>query len=138
MRRKSDPFLSVPTQFIKIVSDRVKRISVRYNLNSLLCNCHSINTIGPVTIKMHQPSEEEIYRKTLEAAHVEEEDHLSNRIHKDIDRIICDIRKEHSADAPTAPGTTVAEDNKKAQRRSQFFSQRPGTPGANLLYAAWY
>lgn len=64
-------------------------------------------------LNRYQPSEEDVYLKTLAAAHVEEEEYFSHRIHKDIDGIIHDLRDEHTADASTAPETTVAEDIKK-------------------------
>ena len=43
---------------------------------------------------------------------MEEDEYFSHRIHKDIDAIIRDLRANHTADASTAPETTVAEDIK--------------------------
>ena len=75
-------------------------------------------------LNRYQPSEEDIYLKTLAAAHVEEEEYFSHRIHKDIDGIIRDLRDEHTADASTAPETTVAEEINSADRQHNIITDR--------------
>ena len=62
---------------------------------------------------LNQPAEEDIYLQTLAAAHVDEDEYFSHRVHADIDTIIKDLRADHMKDAATAPEATAAEEIKK-------------------------
>ncbi len=72
-------------------------------------------------LNRYQPAEEDIYLKTLAAAHVEEDEYFSHRIHHDIDNIIRDLREAHKSDTSTGQESTVAEDiAKEIQAAAEF------------------
>lgn len=55
-----------------------------------------------------QPDEEDIYLRTLEAAHIQEDKYFTHAVHEDMDAIIADIREAHKKDVTTADDGTVA------------------------------
>ncbi len=55
------------------------------------------------------PDKEELYRRTLEAAHIDESRYLAGIIHEDIDGILSDIRENHKRDRLSAPEELPAE-----------------------------
>lgn len=73
-------------------------------------------------LNRYQPSEEDIYLKTLAAAHVEEDEYFSHRIHHDIDSIIRDLRESHKSDASTGQESSVAEDIAKELNAAAEFT----------------
>ncbi len=60
-------------------------------------------------LEKYQPAENDSTFALLEAAHIDEGEYFSNRIHRDIDGILADIREAHKNRAESAPGTSVAE-----------------------------
>lgn len=91
---------------IEIYVDRIASMQID-NLNAI------VDVARQEILSRYQPAEEDIYLKTLAAAHVEEDEYFSHRIHKDLDTILFNIRDAHIKDAITAPETSVAEDLKK-------------------------
>ena len=49
------------------------------------------------------PDKEELYRRTLEAAHIDEGRYFAGIIHEDLDGILADIREAHKHDRLSAP-----------------------------------
>ncbi len=60
-------------------------------------------------LEKYQPAENDSTVALLEAAHIDEGEYFSNRIHRDIDGILADIREAHRGRAESAPDTSVAE-----------------------------
>ena len=87
---------------IEIYVDRIASMQID-NLNAI------VDIARQDILNRYQPAEEDIYLKTLAAAHIEEDEYFSHRIHKDIDGIVRDLREEHTSDASTAPEETAAE-----------------------------
>lgn len=91
---------------IEIYVDRIASMQVE-TLNAI------VDVARQEILNKYQPAEEDIYLQTLAAAHVDEDEYFSHRIHKDIDIIIKDIRADHRKDVITAAETTVAEEIKE-------------------------
>lgn len=100
---------------IEIYVDRIASMQID-NLNA------SVDIARQQILNKYQPIEEDIYLKTLAAAHVEEDEYFSHRIHNDIDGIIRDIRNNHTEDASTASETTAADEIKKELDAAAEFS----------------
>ena len=100
---------------IEIYVDRIAAIQID-TLNA------TVDVARQEILNRYQPSEEDIYLKTLAAAHIEEDEYFSHRIHKDIDGIIRDLREKHAADASTAPETSLAAELKKELDAAAEFS----------------
>ena len=100
---------------IEIYVDRIATMQID-NLNTV------VDIARQEILNKYQHAEEDIYLKTLAAAHVEEDEYFSHRIHNDIDGIIHDIRDVHTGDASTAPKTSVAEEIKKELDAAAEFS----------------
>ena len=49
------------------------------------------------------PDKEELYRRTLEAAHIDEGRYFAGMIHDDLDAMLADIREAHKRDRLSAP-----------------------------------
>ena len=71
----------------------------------------------------YNPDKDELYRRTLEAAHIDEGRYFVGLIHDDLDGIIADIREAHKADALSAPEVSPAEEFKK---ELEAFSKQSG------------
>ena len=100
---------------IEIYVDRIASMQID-TLNA------TVDVARQEILNKYQPAEDDIYLKTLAAAHVEEDEYFSHRIHKDIDGIIRDLRENHKTDPSTAPETTVAEDIRKELEAAAKFS----------------
>lgn len=100
---------------IEIYVDRIASMQID-TLNA------TVDVVRQEILNKYQPAEDDIYLKTLAAAHVEEDEYFSHRIHKDIDGIIRDLRENHKTDPSTAPETTVAEDIRKELEAAAKFS----------------
>ena len=64
--------------------------------------------IGVDTVRMQiedrfSPDKEELYRRALEAAHIDEGRYFAGIIHEDLDGILADIREAHKHDRLSAP-----------------------------------
>ena len=71
----------------------------------------SLTGISPVRCCVVSPERSPM--KTLEAAHINEDEYFSYRIHEDIDKIIRDIKEKHMQDAATADDLSPAEELRK-------------------------
>lgn len=60
-------------------------------------------------IKKYTPDKDDVHMRTLELAQIPEDDFFNHVVHKDIDRIINDIREAHKTDTTTADEQTAAE-----------------------------
>ena len=80
---------------IEIYVDRIASMQID-TLNA------TVDVARQEILNKYQPDEDDIYLKTLSAAHVEEDEYFSHRIHKDIDGIIHDLREAHTTDISTA------------------------------------
>ena len=56
------------------------------------------------------PDKEELYRRALEAAHIDEGRYFAGMIHEDLDGILADIREAHKHDRLSAPEVNPAEE----------------------------
>ena len=56
------------------------------------------------------PDKEELYRRALEAAHIDEGRYFTGIIHEDLDGILADIREAHKHDRLSAPEVNPAEE----------------------------
>lgn len=74
------------------------------NLNAL------VDTIRHEIIERYRPGEDDPHLKTLQAAHVDDDDYFSHIALDDISTIIRDIREAHKKDSESAPLTTVADE----------------------------
>ncbi len=55
------------------------------------------------------PDKEELYRRALEASHIDESRYFAGMIHEDLDKILSDIREKHKRDRLSAPEELPAE-----------------------------
>ncbi len=60
-------------------------------------------------IKKYAPDKDDVHMRTLELAQIPEDDFFNHVVHKDVDRIINDIREAHKTDTTTADEQTAAE-----------------------------
>ncbi len=100
---------------IEIYVDRIASMQID-TLNA------TVDVARQEILNKYQQDEDDIYLKTLSAAHVEEDEYFSHRIHSDIDGIIRDLREAHTTDLSSAPETTVAEDIRKELEAAAEFS----------------
>ena len=55
-----------------------------------------------------RPDKKDVYLRTLELAHIREDEYFSHIVHDDLDAIIRDIREAHKTDSTTADVETVS------------------------------
>ena len=55
-----------------------------------------------------RPDKKDVYLRTLELAHIREDEYFSHVVHDDLDAIIRDIREAHKTDSTTADVETVS------------------------------
>ena len=87
---------------IEIYVDRIASMQIQ-NLNSL------VDAAREQIRSKHAPGERDLRLRTLEAAHIQEDEYFAHLIHHDIDEIARDIRTAHKKDVSTAPEKTAAE-----------------------------
>ena len=68
-----------------------------------------VDVVRAEILEKYQPAENDSTVALLEAAHIDEGEYFSNRIHRDMDGILADIREAHRGRSESAPGTSVAE-----------------------------
>ena len=88
---------------IEIYVDGIATMQIQ-NLNAL------VDTIRHEIIERYRPGEDDPHLKTLQAAHVDDDDYFSHIALDDISTIIRDIREAHKKDSESAPLTTVADE----------------------------
>ena len=88
---------------IEIYVDRIADMRIN-DMNSM------IDAVRAEIVKSHTTDENDLHLRTLELAHINTDDYFSHVVHKDLDRIISDIRDAHRKDSTTAPETTAAEE----------------------------
>lgn len=64
-------------------------------------------------VEKYQPGEHDQTTYLLQAAHIDEGDYFSSRVHKDIDAIIEDMRQTHRGRSDSAPKKSVIEEMKQ-------------------------
>ena len=76
-------------------------------------------------VEKYQPGENDKTVYLLQAAHVDEGDYFTSRVHRDIDAIMDDLRKAHRGRSDSAPDTSVAEELKQdLEEVAQFNGSR--------------
>lgn len=91
---------------IEIYVDRIASMQIN-NLNAML------DVVRTEILSRHNPSKDDLYMKTLNAACIHEDEYFSHTVHDDIDAIIRDIRENHVKDSNTASEVTIAEELKR-------------------------
>ena len=79
------------------------------------------------------PEKEELYRRALEAAHIDEGRYFAGMIHEDLDGILADIREAHKHDRLSAPEELPAE---AFAREIADLSKKEGDKIDNAMKAA--
>lgn len=94
---------------IEIYVDRIASMQIS-NLNTML------DIVRAEILSKHSANENDLYVRTLEVAHVQEDEYFSHTVINDLFPIIRDIRETHRPDTMTAPtnGFSVAEEIRKA------------------------
>ena len=64
-------------------------------------------------VEKYQPEEHDQTAYLLQAAHIDEGDYFSSRVHKDIDAIMEDMRQTHRGRSDSAPKKSVIEEMKQ-------------------------
>ncbi|RGE70514.1 helix-turn-helix domain-containing protein [Anaerotruncus colihominis] len=72
-----------------------------------------VDVVRAEIIEKYRPSEQDKDVYLLQAAHVNEGEYFSQRVHEDIDAIMQDIKNAHRNDSTSAPNTTVAQEIKR-------------------------
>lgn len=75
-------------------------------------------------LEKHHPDDNELYNRTLELAHIHEDEYFSYTLRVDLISILQDIREEHKKDSSTAPETSVTDD---LQRKIDEVMQAKGS-----------
>ena len=91
---------------IEIYVDRIASMQIS-NLNAI------VDIARSEILSKCKPGVNDLYVRTLDVAHIHEDEYFSRMIHDDIDAIIRDIRKNHEKDIDTAPETTIVEELKR-------------------------
>jgi len=92
---------------IEIYVDRIASMQID-NLNGIM------DLAREQILAKHNPDKNDLYLRTLEVAHIAEDDYFSHLVHQDIDCIIKDIREQHKTDATTAPENSYINDFKQS------------------------
>ena len=87
---------------VEIYANRMAAMQIQ-NLNAW------VDVVRAEIMEKYQPAENDGTVALLEAAHIDEGEYFSNRIHRDMDGILADIREAHRGRAESAPDTSVAE-----------------------------
>lgn len=87
---------------IEIYVDGIASMQIR-NLNEY------IDGIRENVQKRFDPDNEELYLKTLSAAHIDEDDYFCHKINQDLSEIIRDLRKQHKDDSLSASDVSLKE-----------------------------
>ncbi len=64
-------------------------------------------------MEKYQPEEHDQTTYLLQATHIDEDDHFSSRVHKDIDAIMENMRQAHQNRSDNAPKKFVIEEMKQ-------------------------
>ena len=99
---------------IEIYVDGIATMQIQ-NLNAL------VDTIRHEIIERYRPGEDDPHLKTLQAAHVDDDDYFSHIALDDISAIIRDIRETHKKDSESAPLTTVADELRESLEAVENF-----------------
>lgn len=99
---------------IEIYVDGIATMQIQ-NLNAL------VDTIRHEIIERYRPGEDDPHLKTLQAAHVDDDDYFSHIALDDISAIIRDIREAHKKDSESAPLTTVADELRESLEAVENF-----------------
>lgn len=86
---------------IEVYVDRIASMEID-NLNAIVA------TARAEVLGRENPDENDLYLRTLEVAHVQENNYFTHIVHEDIDAIIADIREAHKKDRTTAESQTTA------------------------------
>ena len=99
---------------IEIYVDRIAATQI----NTLNAN---VDAARQMIRDKYDPSEDDTTIRTLEAAHIDEDEYFSYRIHEDIDKIARDIKKDHEKDPMTADDPSPAETIRKQMEEAAEF-----------------
>lgn len=93
---------------IEIYVDRIVSMQIQ-NLNAM------VDMARAEIMANRSQDENDLYIRTLEASHIQEDEYFSHMVSDDLFRILRDIRDAHRADATTATdsGTSIAQDMKR-------------------------
>ena len=99
---------------IEIYVDRIAATQI----NTLNAN---VDAARLIIRDKYDPDEHDRTMKTLEAAHINEDEYFSYRIHEDIDKIIRDIKEKHVKDPMTADDSSPADEIRKQIEEAAAF-----------------
>ncbi len=104
--------LATHKDFVKLLADiqiYVEGIATQqiHNLNAW------VDVARAEIMEKYQPGEHDKTTYLLQAAHVQEGEYFSKRVHDDMDGIMEDLRQAHVGRSDSAPATTVAEELKR-------------------------
>lgn len=91
---------------MEIYVDRIASMQID-NLNTYM------DTVRRAVWERFQPDENELYFRTLEASHIQEDEYFSDTLRGDLLDILRDIRDGHKKDTLTAPEGRAADDFQK-------------------------
>lgn len=99
---------------MEIYVDRIADMRIN-DLNAVL------GAMRQTVIDKQNPGDNDLYVRALELAQVDEDEYFSHVIHKDIGRILRDIREAHKTDTTTADvASPAAETQKKLQEAMSY------------------
>lgn len=99
---------------MEIYVDRIADMRIN-DLNAVL------GAMRQTVIDKQNPGDNDLYVRALELAQVDEDEYFSHVIHKDLGRILRDIREAHKADTTTADvASPAAETQKKLQEAMSY------------------
>lgn len=99
---------------MEIYVDRIADMRIN-DLNAVL------EAMRQTVIDKQNPGDNDLYVRALELAQVDEDEYFSHVIHKDLGRILRDIRKAHRTDTTTADvASPAAETQKKLQEAMSY------------------
>lgn len=99
---------------IEIYIDRIADMRIN-DLNAVL------DAVRPTVMDKKNPRDNDLYIRTLELAQVNVDEYFSHVIHKDMNRIVRDIRETHKADTTTADVASPASETQKKLREVMSF-----------------
>lgn len=103
---------------------------------------HDMNVVlaeaRKAVMEKHNPGENDLYKRTLELAQINEDEYFSRVVHDDLDKIIADIQEAHIKDTTTAdadnPSDTARQELEAAmsyegsaeERQARLFCKQLG------------
>ena len=112
----------------EIYIDRIADMRIN-DLNAVL------DAVRKEVMQKKSPGKNDLYLRTLELAHIDEDEYFSHVVHNDMDCIVRDIRASHKKDRTTADESAPAADIQKRLQEAMSYEGSEGEKKARIFLA---